>query len=316
MKSRDGFAGAIVIFIVLALVVIGGIAYVYYVYLPHMASENTSAISAVATSTVSETAPENTPTSISITELKAGDKVGTFTVVSSSYQSGAAVANGFSVQYSGSSTISGTGNFIGRLYGEFCFIPDSSSVNKIPRVEEDQQSPVFCFRPNLPASVEQTISSASNGISIIIDNYQENYSPSEGTENYAQFVGFAPGSAPQSLTDSSNGAPMIRITSPTASSVWSLSSGGPYAVTWQWQGLDPNTPAHIFIYLPSGLQCELGTQPMSAGKMIFSFSDVNTTTCVLTPRVVPGQYRFAVNTPAPSGGMLATAGGDWFNVTQ
>jgi biopolymer transport protein ExbD len=42
MKSRDGFAVPLVIFLVLALVVVGGILYVHYVYLPKMAAQNSN----------------------------------------------------------------------------------------------------------------------------------------------------------------------------------------------------------------------------------------------------------------------------------
>lgn len=61
MKSRDGFATAIVVFIVLALAVVGGIAWLHYSYLPHTADEqtasstgniaNTASVGATATST-------------------------------------------------------------------------------------------------------------------------------------------------------------------------------------------------------------------------------------------------------------------------
>jgi len=40
MKSRNGFATTIIILIVLALAVIGGIVYIHYVYLPHMTAQN------------------------------------------------------------------------------------------------------------------------------------------------------------------------------------------------------------------------------------------------------------------------------------
>lgn len=62
MKSRDGFAAAILVFVILALVVAGGIAYVHYVYLPRMAAQNsnssTSSITNLASSSSEFLIPE------------------------------------------------------------------------------------------------------------------------------------------------------------------------------------------------------------------------------------------------------------------
>ncbi len=57
MQSRDGFTTGIVISIILALAVIGGIAYAHYVYFPRMAAQNTS------TSRISSPAPLTDQTS-------------------------------------------------------------------------------------------------------------------------------------------------------------------------------------------------------------------------------------------------------------
>jgi hypothetical protein len=51
MKSRDGFVAAIVVFVVLVLIVVGGIAWVHY-YLPHMAAEDASSIQITPTTSV------------------------------------------------------------------------------------------------------------------------------------------------------------------------------------------------------------------------------------------------------------------------
>jgi hypothetical protein len=49
-KSQKGSAAAIVIFLVLALAVVGAIAWVHYYYLPHMAAESPSTTQATSTS--------------------------------------------------------------------------------------------------------------------------------------------------------------------------------------------------------------------------------------------------------------------------
>jgi hypothetical protein len=57
MKSQNGFVAAIVVFVVLALIVIGGIAYIHYIYLPKMAAQTnnpaqpTSTLTATITTT-------------------------------------------------------------------------------------------------------------------------------------------------------------------------------------------------------------------------------------------------------------------------
>jgi hypothetical protein len=72
MKSRDGFATAIVISIVLALAVIGGIAYAHYVYFPHMTAQNGSTSqTSSSTSLTTQTSPinegDNNPAPIAVT---------------------------------------------------------------------------------------------------------------------------------------------------------------------------------------------------------------------------------------------------------
>ncbi len=69
MKSRDGFAAVIIIFVILALVVIGAIAYVHYVYLPQMAAQNSSvpAISTTSTPSALTSSTAATSTIISTT---------------------------------------------------------------------------------------------------------------------------------------------------------------------------------------------------------------------------------------------------------
>ena len=53
MNSRDGFAAAILVFIALVLVVISGIAYVHYVYLPRMAAQNSNSSTSLTTNLAS-----------------------------------------------------------------------------------------------------------------------------------------------------------------------------------------------------------------------------------------------------------------------
>ena len=59
--NRKGFAPVVVIFAVLALAVMGGIAYVHYVYLPKMAAQNNNSAQTAATATISSS---TTPTSM------------------------------------------------------------------------------------------------------------------------------------------------------------------------------------------------------------------------------------------------------------
>ena len=57
MKSRDGFAAAIVLLVVLVVLVAGGILWVHYFYLPHMAaSSEAPAFASSSTSTANTTA--------------------------------------------------------------------------------------------------------------------------------------------------------------------------------------------------------------------------------------------------------------------
>ncbi len=79
MKSRDGFAAAILVFVILALVVIGGIAWVHYYYLPHTAADNanttqaaptSSVASVVPTPTASTTSTSSAPTKTSVTKVE------------------------------------------------------------------------------------------------------------------------------------------------------------------------------------------------------------------------------------------------------
>jgi hypothetical protein len=68
MKSRDGFAAALVLFVVLALVVAGGIAYVHYIYLPKMAAQgNTPVASSSSTPSVPASPTATTPIATQVT---------------------------------------------------------------------------------------------------------------------------------------------------------------------------------------------------------------------------------------------------------
>jgi hypothetical protein len=69
--NKKGFVAAIVIFTVLVLAVVGGIAWVHYYYLPHMTAENTSSMQTTPTTpTTVVPAPTSSIASTSSTQTK------------------------------------------------------------------------------------------------------------------------------------------------------------------------------------------------------------------------------------------------------
>ncbi len=73
--NRDGFAAVILLFAVLALAVIGGIAYVHYVYLPKIAAQNNNVAQPTSTSASSSLPASATPiATTTATQAAAGSK--------------------------------------------------------------------------------------------------------------------------------------------------------------------------------------------------------------------------------------------------
>jgi hypothetical protein len=70
MNDKKGFAAALVVFIVLVLIIAGGIAWVHYYYLPNMATQNTASSTATAVATTTGAQPSVTTTSTPIANIK------------------------------------------------------------------------------------------------------------------------------------------------------------------------------------------------------------------------------------------------------
>ena len=179
MKSRDGFAAAVVVFIALALVVIGGIAWVHYYYLPHMASESTSTVStssvsvpvvpAVTTSTVASTTPKQA--TIPVTVQNATPPAVTNGTALPQSQNQAA----FSCSYSDATSVGVILQASFPSYIDTSNIEALSSDEDSPIISENQAKGLFCIKAR-KASVD-TISLADkktgNQIWITVVNPQK-----------------------------------------------------------------------------------------------------------------------------------------------
>jgi hypothetical protein len=142
MKSRDGFAAAILVFVILALVVIGGIVYVHYVYLPKMASENTSTVSAVSTSSVSAPAvPVVATSTVAPTTVQNATPPATTNGTALSQNQAA-----FSCSYSDATSVGVILQASFPSYINTSNIEALSSDEDSPIISEDQAKGLFCIK--------------------------------------------------------------------------------------------------------------------------------------------------------------------------
>jgi|GEM_PF-1630582 hypothetical protein len=141
MKSRDGFAAAIVILIVFALVVTGGIAYVHYVYLPRMAAQNTiPSVEIEATTTTQATAS----TTVMIAPPNATSSPVTKKVVSNGPKAAAPAA--FSCSYDDGTNVGIVlhASFPSYMDPAIVEVPYSGGDNAI--IKEDLSQDLFCVK--------------------------------------------------------------------------------------------------------------------------------------------------------------------------